>query len=186
MWRALELVLYPVLAFTALVVFLYPAFVAPVAFRFPMIFVGLCGIVACCYLSYWCQRPGIYKSKTPLRWFWHIALTIALLVLTPIIAIFASILGVHVVWHRIRLNKLLGLDLRFERGEGIRIRSDATSTFRPGAQGWVRNSRLIRQPEVGKPYVNKRTILYLVQWENGGCAEIPEQCLEEWDRWRKA
>jgi len=54
MKRIAELILYPILAITALVLFIYPALIAPVAFRLPLIVLGLTGIVTCCYVFHWC------------------------------------------------------------------------------------------------------------------------------------
>ena len=73
MKRLAELVLYPILAITALVVVIYPALIAPVIFRLPLIVLGFVGIVTGCYVFHWCRYPGIYRTKSPARWLGHTA-----------------------------------------------------------------------------------------------------------------
>src|SRR5215472_12099037 len=125
MKRLAELVLYPIVAISALILFLYPAFLVPVALRLYLIFLGLAGIVLCCYLVHWYRYPGIFRSKSPARWLGHIVLATALLVLAPIVAVVHVIGLTEALGHIIKFNKLLGLDFRFEPGERVRIRSDA-------------------------------------------------------------
>jgi hypothetical protein len=179
MKRVVELVLYPVLALAALIVFLYPAFAGPVAFRLPLILLGLTGIVACCYLFHWCRHPGIYQTKTLSRWLGHIGVATALLVLTPLLAGLHLSGITHLLAPGIKLSKLLGLDFRFEPGDRVRIRTDARTSLHPGAQGSARSVRIVRRGDLGTNHAEEGTILYLVQLEDGECVEIPEQFLTE-------
>ena len=177
MKRLAELVLYPILAISALVLFLYPAFLVPEALRLYLIFLGLAGIVICCYLVHWYRYPGIFRSKSPARWLGHVVLATVLLVLAPILAVVHVTGLTEALGHVIKLNKLLGLDFRFEPGERVRIRSDAPSFFRPEAAGRVLSVRSVKGTSLGTPYPAERTICYLIQFEDGVTQEIPEQFL---------
>src|SRR5260370_7761369 len=83
MKRLAELILYPILALAALALVLYPALIAPVAYRLLLNALGLTGIVASCYVFHWLRHPGIFRTKSLGRWLGHIALATLLLVLAP-------------------------------------------------------------------------------------------------------
>lgn len=179
MKRIAELVLYPILAITALVLVIYPAQMAPVIFRLPLIVLGLAGIVTCCYVFHWCRHPGIYRTKSLGRWLGHIGLAFLLLVLAPIVAILHVTEITHTFAHRVKLNKLLGLDFRFERGERVQVRTDVPASVPGGSTGSVISVRLARRVDFTRPHGAEGPILYLVQLDDGRAAEIPEQFLKE-------
>src|SRR5690242_6486747 len=179
MKRLAELILYPILAISALILFLYPAFLVPGTLRLYLIPLGLVGIVAACYLVHWYRYPGTFKSKSPARWLAHIASATVLLVLAPILAV-VDVAGItEALGHRIKFNKLLGLDSQFEPGERVRIRSNAPSFFRPEATGCVLSVRSVRVTDFAAPHPAKRTICYKIQFEDGATHDIPEQFLED-------
>jgi hypothetical protein len=181
-WRAVELVLYPVLGLTTLVVFFYPVFLVPEPLTVLSLPFALFGMVICFYIAYFVQRPGIYKSKSPLKWLWHILATTTALALMPILGIVAEVAHPHVLWHffagHVKLNTFTGLDLRFQYGELVRLRSDALSFLPPNSNGRILRSRLLRKPDLLRAHT-EGTILYLVQWKDGSRSEIPEQFLKE-------
>ena len=179
MKRIAELILYPILALTALVLVLYPAFIAPVAYRFLLIVLGLIGIVACCYVFHWWRHPGIFRTKSPGRWLGHIALAALMLVLAPILAVLELGHITHFLGPVMKLNKLLGLDFRFEPGERVQVRVDV-----PGSSPWetvgsVISVRLVRGVDFTAPDGAEGPILYLVQLDDGTRMEISEQFLKE-------
>lgn len=179
MKRVVELVLYPILAISALVLFLYPVFLVPGALRLYLIPLGLAGIVISCYLVHWYRYPGTFGSKSPGRWLGHIFLATALLVLAPILAVLHVAGIAEALGHVIKFNKLLGLDFQFEPGERVRIRSNAPSFFHPEATGCVLSVRSVQVTSLGTPHPAKRTICYMIQFEDGVTQHIPEQFLED-------
>ena len=178
MKRLAELVLYPILAIGALVLFLYPVFLAPETLRLYLIPLGLAGIVVACYLVHWYRYPGTFRSKSPVRWLAHILLATVFLVLAPIVAVLHVTGLTEALAHVIKFNKLLGLDFQFEPGERVRIRSNAPSFFRPQATGRVLRVRLARFTDFAAPHPAKRTICYVIQFEDGVTQDIPEHFLE--------
>jgi hypothetical protein len=179
MKRLAELLLYPILAITALVLVLYPALIAPVTFRLPLIVLGLAGIVICCYVFHWCLYPGIYRTKSLGRWLGHIGLATLLLVISPLLALL-HVTGLnHALAHVVKLNKLLGLDFRFEPGERVQLRTDVPGSFPGETMGSVISVRLARGVDFASPHVAEGPILYLVQLDDGRTAEISQQFLKE-------
>ena len=150
------------------------------AFRLPLIPLGLAVIVTGCYVFHWCRHPGIYRTKSLSRWLGHIGLAILLLVLAPLIAILHPFTWfTHAFAHRVKLNKLLGLDFRFERGERVQFRTDVPASVPGGTVGSVIGVRLARRVDSSRPHGAEGPILYLVQLEDGRAVEIPEQFLKE-------
>ena len=106
-------------------------------------------------------------------------LATALLVLAPILAVL-DIAGItEALGHVIKFNKLLGLDFQFEPGERVRIRSNAPSIFRPGATGRVLSVRSVQVTNLATRHPAKRTICYMIQFEDAVTQDIPEQFLED-------
>jgi hypothetical protein len=179
MKRLAELILYPILALTALVLVLYPALIAPVAYRFLLIVLGLIGIVTSCYIFHWLRHPGIFRTKSPGRWLGHIALASLMLVLAPLLAVLHLGHITHFLGPVMRLNKLLGLDFRFEPGERVQVRIDVPRSAALQAVGSVISVRLVRQVGLTTAPRAEGPILYLVQLDDGTSAEIAEQFLKE-------
>ena len=179
MKRLGELILYPVLAITALALFLYPALIAPVAFRLLLIVLGLTGIVACCYVFHWCRHPGIYRTKSLGRWLGHIGLATLMLVLAPLLAVLHLAHITHALGPVMKLHKLLGLDFRFEPGERVQARVDVPGSLPLETAGSVISVRLVRGADLTTPHRAEGPILYLVQLDDGTSVEIAEQFLKE-------
>jgi hypothetical protein len=179
MKRIAELVLYPILAITALIVFIYPALIAPVTVRLPLIVLGFVGIVTCCYVFHWCRYPGIYRTKSLARWLGHIGLAALSLMLSPLLAILHFTGINHALAHLVKLNKLLGLDFRFEPGERVQVRADVMASVPGGIMGSVISVRLARGVDFTSPHGAEGPILYLVQLDDGTTVEIAEQFLKE-------
>lgn len=177
MKRLAELILYPILAISLLALFLYPAFVVQTLSLY-LIPLGLTGIVLGCYLVHWYRYPGTFRSKSPCRWLGHIVLATALLVLAPILAVFHFTWITKALGPLVKFNKLLGLDFQFEPGERVRIRANAPSFFRPGATGCVLSVRSVQVTNLATRHPAKRTICYMIQFEDGVTQDVPEQFLE--------
>jgi hypothetical protein len=179
MKRLAELILYPILAITALAIVIYPAFIAPEAFRLLLIVLGLIGIVVGCYVFHWFRHPGIFRTKSLDRWLGHIGLATLLLVLAPLLAVLHLADVTHALGPVMKLHKLLGLDFRFEPGERVQVRVDV-----PGSSPWetvgsVISVRLVRGVDFTAPDGAEGPILYLVQLDDGTRMEISEQFLKE-------
>ena len=179
MKRLAELVLYPILAITALIVFVYPALMAPAIFRLPLIILGFVGIVTCCYVFHWCRYPGIYRTKSLPHWLRHIGLATLSLMLSPLLAILHFTGIPHVLGHLVKLNKLLGLDFRFEFGERVQVRPGALASGPWEAVGSVISVRLAHGVDFARSHGAEGPILYLVQLDDGRTVEIAEQFLKE-------
>jgi hypothetical protein len=179
MKRLAELILYPILALTALVLVLYPALIAPVAYRFLLIVLGLIGIVTSCYTFHWWRHPGIFRTKSLARWLGHIALAALMLVLAPLIAVLDLGHITHFLAPVMKLNKLLGLDFRFEPGERVQVRVDVPGSPPLQTIGSVISARLVRGAGLTTPQRAEGAILYLVQLDEGTSVEIAEQFLKE-------
>ena len=106
-------------------------------------------------------------------------LATAMLVLAPIVAVLQVSGILHFVAPGMKLNKLLGLDSRFEAGERVRIRAAALTSIHSEAEGSVRSFRVVRGADFATPQAEEGTILYLDQLEDGECVEVPEQFLRE-------
>ncbi len=179
MKRIAELVLYPILAITALIVFIYPALIAPIIFRLPLIVLGFVGIVTCCYVFHWCRYPGTYRTKSLARWLGHIGLATLSLMLSPLLALLHFTGITHALAHVVKLNKLLGLDFRFEPGERVQVRADVLASVPGETAGSVISVRLARGVDFARPHGAEGPILYLVQLDDGTNVEIAEQFLKE-------
>jgi len=179
MKRIAELILYPILAITALVLFIYPALIAPVAFRLPLIVLGLTGIVTCCYVFHWCRHPGIFRTKSLGRWLGHIGLATLMLVLAPLLAVLHLGHITHALGPVMKLHKLLGLDFRFEPGERVQVRVDVPGSSPLKTMGSVISARLVCEADLTTPRGAEGPILYLVQLDDGTRVEIAEQFLKE-------
>lgn len=179
--RAAELVLYPVLGLAALVVFFYPVSLVSKTLTVVSLLFALFAMVTCFYVAYFVQRPGIYKSKSPGKWLWHIGATTTALALTPILGIVAQLPlahGLSFFVKPVKLNKFTGLDFRFQAGELVRLRSNALLFLPPNSIGRILRSRLLRKLDWLTAHT-EGTILYLVQWKDGSRSEVPEQFLKE-------
>ncbi len=179
MKRLAELILYPILALTALTLVLYPALIAPVAYRLLLIALGLTGIVASCYVFHWLRHPGIFRTKSLGRWLGHIALATLMLVLAPLLAVLRLGEITHVLGPVMKLNKLLGLDFRFEPGERVQVRIGVPGSPPTQTMGSVISARLVREADLTTPHGAKPLILYLVQLDDGTRWEFAEQFLKE-------
>ena len=179
MKRLAELILYPILALAALALVLYPAFIAPVAYRFLLIVLGLIGIVTACYLFHWWRHPGIFRTKSLGRWLGHIAAAALMVVLAPILAVLDLSHITHVLGPVTKLNKLLGLDFRFEPGERVQVRVDVPGSPPLQTIGSVISARWVRGADRSTPHEAEGSIVYLVQLDDGTRVEIPEQFLKE-------
>jgi hypothetical protein len=179
MKRLAELILYPILALTALVLVLYPALIAPVAYRFLLIVLGLIGIATSCYIFHWWRHPGIFRTKSLARWLGHIALAALMLVLAPLIAVLDLGHITHFLAPVMKLNKLLGLDFRFEPGERVQVRVDVPGSPPLQTTGSVISARFVRGTDLTTPRGAEGSILYLVQLDDGTRWEFAEQFLKE-------
>lgn len=182
MKRVAELILYPILAISALVLVIYLASLGPATNRVLSIFLGLAGIATCCYVIHWLRYPGIYKTKSAARWLGHIGLATLLLVLAPLVAVLHPLMHLSAVGHFLKLSKLLGLDFRFEPGERVRVRADAPAPLtaeKVGSVSSVRSVRLPRGAAFAGPPAAAGAILYAVLLDDGSAIEIAEQFLEE-------
>ncbi|HKV62453.1 MAG TPA: hypothetical protein VJO16_11095 [Candidatus Acidoferrum sp.] len=179
MKRLGELILYPILAIAALILFFYPAFMAPVAYRLFLIALGLAGILISCFVFHWWRHPGIYRTKSLARWLWHIALATLMLVLAPLLAVFELGHFTHFLAPVMKLHKLLGLDFRFEPGERVQARIDVPGSSPLQVMGSVISVRLVRPNDLATPRGAAGPILYLVQLDDGTRVEIAEQFLKE-------
>jgi hypothetical protein len=180
MKRIAELILYPILAITALIVFIYPALIAPVIFRLPLIVLGFVGIVTCCYVFHWCRYPGIYRTKSLARWLGHIGLAAVSLMLSPLLALLHFTGIPHAIAHVVKLNELLGLDFRFEPGERVQVLADLLASGPGETGGSVISVRLARGGDGTGPHRAEGPILYVVQLDDGTTVEIAEQFLKEY------
>ena len=182
MKRLAELILYPILAFAALVLALYLAYLGPVASRLLLIVLALAGIVASCYAVHWFRYPGIFKTKSPLLWLGHIGLATLLLVLAPLIAVFELTHFTHFLAPVMKLQKLLGLDFRFEPGERVQVRANAPVSVPGEMRGTIISVRVLRGVDFNASQGAQGPILYLVQLDDGMSVEIAEQFLKETGR----
>src|SRR5260370_28945183 len=179
MKRLAELILYPILALAALALVLYPALIAPVAYRLLLIALGLTGIVASCYVFHWLRHPGIFRTKSLGRWLGHIALATLILVLAPVLAVLRLGEITHVLGPVMKLNKLLGLDFRFEPGERGQVRVDVPGSSPFQTMGSVISARLPREADPTTTRGEKVRLRLLVHMYAGTRVEFAEQFLKE-------
>src|SRR5258708_17938117 len=102
-----------------------------------------------------------------------------MLVLAPVLAVLRLGEITHVLGPVMKLNKLLGLDFRFEPGERAQVRVDVPGSSPLQTMGSVISARLAREADLTTPRGAKVRILFFVQRENVTLVGVAYHFLKE-------